>query len=158
MSKSMRLLTLFFAAVGVASLLSFHFSVPELGGPRNLLPDAEKVTLLDADKVEGLLWSEATLQSHRPLNPSYSYPYAIPYGSNIDEIPSARARRITIHAHVKPSVAVKAEAASVIIELHGGDPNVEQHTVHIFPAESPEAIGELAVTSVEKVCPLPIRA
>ncbi len=83
MSKSMRLLTLFFAAVGVASLLSFHFSVPELGGPRNLLPDAEKVTLLDADKVEGLLWSEATLQSHRPLNPSYSYPYAIPYGSNI---------------------------------------------------------------------------
>ncbi len=40
-----------------------------------------------SDYVEGLFWSDASLQSGRLLNPDYAYAYAIPYGSNLLFLP-----------------------------------------------------------------------
>lgn len=85
MKKSTTLFpTLVFAAIGIASLLAFHFSVPgkcKNNDDRSLL--AQPVCTLHADQIEGVIWAEAALRARRPLNPNYSYPYAIPYGANI---------------------------------------------------------------------------
>lgn len=40
-----------------------------------------------SDTVEGLFWADAALSAHRPLNPDFVYPYAIPFGANLFMLP-----------------------------------------------------------------------
>ena len=93
MRKTAQLLTLLFAVIGVASLLTFHFSLPtikEFEAVEDPSVHARNVGLINSDQVDGIIWAEAALHAKRPLNPNFSYPYAIPYGANLILVPFVR--------------------------------------------------------------------
>ncbi len=85
------------AVVVVASICVFQFSFPIDMKP--LVGGHTVRTQLDSDKVEGVLLAEATLHSGRPLDPDFSYPYAIPFGPNIIIGPFVRAFGVGVLAN-----------------------------------------------------------
>src|SRR5690606_9316381 len=60
------------------------------------------------------------------------------HGVVVDDVSGALAVRA--HAHVERSVVAESEAALALVELHGGDAEVEEHAVHFGDAV---VVGEL---------------
>ena len=53
-----------------------------------------------------------------------------------------------VHAHVQGPVPVKAEAALRLVQLQGGNADIQQHGVDLVPAQVVEGLLELAVAAM----------
>ncbi len=74
-----------------------------------------------------------------------------------EDLRGAHAGRL-VHAHVERGVLGVGEAAVRLVELHGGDAEVEQHALDARDAEPVEYVGQLVVDGVHQGGALPVRA
>lgn len=67
----------------------------------------------------------------------------------VEDLGGADAGRL-VHAHVERGVLGVGEAAVGLVELHGGDAQVEQDALHARGAEPVEHVGEFVVDGVDQ--------
>ncbi len=126
-----------------------------LGGLRQRVPDE----LHEPRAVgERLLVALAHDGGHDPLGllllaVRAQDPHQLARGVGVEDLGGADAGRL-VHAHVEGGVLGVGEAAVGLVELHGGDAEVEQHALYARDAESGQYLGQLVVDGVHQGGPL----